>query len=216
MLKMTGKALTLGVMCLISVNVAADCSQFEADAEAYEGVVPKFDGDGNLRALLMYGEGTFLFPKRSLIAEARRKAELTARRAYAEFLKSDFDAATVAEDFVQTEQVTDESGNTAGIAIELTSTLNEMRQNTQATLSGIVKLDECVSQEGKYVLVQLGWKPSTSAAAADAKQTMNNDIARGDESEQSNQDSSGAKAKPASSLTPVKGYRKKSSLADDF
>jgi hypothetical protein len=213
MLKMTGKALTLGVMCLISVNVAADCSQFEADAEAYEGVVPKFDGDGKLRALLMYGEGTFLFPQRSLIADARREAELTARRAYAEFLKSGFDAATVAEKFVQTEKVTDESGNTAGIALELKTTLNVMRQNTQATLSGIVKLDECVSQEGKYVLVQLGWKPSTSAAAADAKQTMNNDIARGDQSEQN---ASGEKAKPTSTLTPVKGYRKKSSLADDF
>lgn len=216
MLKMTGKALTLGVMCLISVNVAADCSQFEADAEAYEGVVPKFNGDGSLRALLMYGEGTFLFPKRSLIAEARRKAELTARRSYAEFLKSDFDAETVAVDLLETEQVTDENGNTAGIAKELASTLNVMRQNTSATLSGIVKLDECVSQEGKYVLVQLGWKPSTSAAAADAKHTMNVDIARGDQGDQSGQNSSSAKAKPTSTLKPAEGYRKKSSLADDF
>jgi hypothetical protein len=216
MLKMTGKALTLGVMCLISLNAAGDCSQFEADAEAYEGVVPKFNGDGSLRALLMYGEGTFLFPKRSLISEARRKAELTARRAYAEFLKSDFDAETVAVDLLETEQVTDENGNTAGIAIELTSTLNVMRQNTQATLSGIVKLDECVSKEGKYVLVQLGWKPATSAAAADAKQTMNNDIARGDQSEQGNQNAPTEKVKPTSTITPVEGYRKKSSLADDF
>jgi hypothetical protein len=216
MLKMTGRALTLGVICLFSVNVAADCSQFEADAEAYEGIVPKFDGEGKLRALLMYGEGTFLFPKRSLIAEARRKAELTARRAYAEFLKSNFDAETVAADLLETEQVTDESGNTAGIAKELSSTLNIMRQNTQATLSGIVKLDECVSPEGKYVLVQLGWKPATSAAAADAKETMNNDIARGDRSERGNQNSSAAKAKPTSTATSAEGYRKKSSLADDF
>jgi hypothetical protein len=216
MLKTTGKVLFLSVICLMSVNVTADCSQFEAEAEAYEGLVPKFDSTGKLRALIMYGEGNFLFPKRSLIAEARRKAELTARRSYAEFLKSDFDAETIAADLLETEQTTDQNGNSSGTAKELASTLNVMRQNTSATLSGIVKLDECVSQEGKYVLVQLGWKPSTSAAAADAKQTMNADIARGDQGDQSAQNSSSAKAKPTSILTPAEGYRKKSSLADDF
>jgi len=61
--------------------------------------------------------------------------------------------------------------------------------------------------------VQLGWKPATSAAAADAKQTMNADIARGD---QSSQDPSAAKTKSTSSATTAKGYRKKSSMADDF
>jgi len=212
MLKTTGRALFLGAICVSSVNVTADCTQFEAEAEAYEGVVPKFD-NGKLRALLMYGEGNFLVPKRSLIAEARRKAELTARRAYAEFLKSDFDASTVAADLMESEQNTDQDGNTSGNVRELASTLNVMRQNTQATLSGIVKLDECVSTEGKYVLVQLGWKPATSAAAADAKQTMNADIARGD---QSSQDPSAAKTKSTSSATTAKGYRKKSSMADDF
>jgi hypothetical protein len=216
MLKTTGKVLILSVIYLMSVNVTADCSQFEAEAEAYEGLVPKFDGTGKLRALIMYGEGNFLFPKRSLIAEARRKAELTARRSYAEFLKSDFDAETIAADLLETEQTTDQNGNSSGTAKELASTLNVMRQNTSATLSGIVKLDECVSQEGKYVLVQLGWKPSTSAAAADAKLTMNADIARGDQGDQNGQNSSSAKAKPTSTLTPAEGYRKKSSLADDF
>ena len=164
----------------------------------------------------MYGESSFITPKRSLIANARRKAELDARRSYAEFLKSDFDAETIAVDLLETEQTTDQNGNSSGTAKELASTLNVMRQNTSATLSGIVKLDECVSQEGKYVLVQLGWKPSTSAAAADAKQTMNADIARGDQGDQSGQNSSSAKAKPTSTLTPAEGYRKKSSLADDF
>ena len=64
MLKKTGRALILGATCVSSVNVTADCTQFEAEAEAYEGVVPKFD-NGKLRALLMYGEGNFLVPKRS-------------------------------------------------------------------------------------------------------------------------------------------------------
>lgn len=213
MLKTTGKALTLLATCFISVNLMADCTEFEAEAEAFDGIVPRFDENGKVRAILMYGEGTFLFPKRSLINDARRKAELTARRAYAEFLKSGFESDTIAGSLVETRESTDSDGNSSGSAEELSSTLDMMRQNSQETLSGIVKLDECVSTEGKYVLVQLGWKPSTSAAAADAKQTMNADIARGDEG---SQNSSGAKAKETSTLTPSKGYRKKSSLADDF
>ena len=171
-------ALTLGLYN--SLAVASSCAEFEAEAEAFSGVVPRFGENGKVRAILMYGESSFITPKRSLIANARRKAELTARRSYAEFLKSDFDAETIAVDLLETEQTTDQNGNSSGTAKELASTLNVMRQNTSATLSGIVKLDECVSQEGKYVLVQLGWKPSTSAAAADAKQTMNTDIARGE------------------------------------
>jgi hypothetical protein len=214
MLKMTGKILILlGSVYLIAANVNADCSQFEAEAEAYEGLVPKFDDAGKVRALLMYGEGTFLFPKRSLISDARRTAELNARRAYAEFLKSNFDADTVAANLTETHQVTDGEGNTSGTATELASTLNAMRQNTQATLSGIVKLDECVDEEEKYVLVTLGWKPSTSAAAADAKQAMNKDIARGDQGLENSTDTESSKSSKA---TSAKGYRKKSSLADDF
>ena len=163
-----------------SLATASSCAEFEAEAEAFSGVVPRFDGNGKVRALLMYGESSFLTPKRSLIANARRKAELNARRAYAEFLKSDFEAETIASDLLETTQNTDQDGNTSGTAKELASTLNIMRQNSKATLSGIVKLDECVSTEGKYVLVQLGWKPALSAGAADAKQTMNKNIARGE------------------------------------
>jgi hypothetical protein len=79
--------------------------------------------------------------------------------------------------------LTDDSGTT-GSALELSSTLNVMRQNSEATLSGIAKLDECVDTEGKYLLVQLGWKPALSAGAADAKQAMNNASAGGKQSPQ--------------------------------
>ena len=82
MLKMTGKAIIFGATCLISMGVFADCSQFEAEVEAYDSVIPRIDEDGKVRAILMYGESSFLFPKRSLIADARRSAELNARREY--------------------------------------------------------------------------------------------------------------------------------------
>ena len=166
-----------------SLAMASSCAEFEADAEAFGGVVPRFDENGKVRAILMYGESSFITPKRSLIANARRKAELDARRAFAEFLKSDFDSKTVSANLVETASLTDDSGST-GSALELSSTLNVMRQNTQATLSGIAKLDECVDTEGKYLLVQLGWKPALSAGAADAKQAMKNGSTGGEQSPQ--------------------------------
>ena len=52
------------------------CVAYESEAEAFSGVVPKFNEDGSLRALLMYGEGTFLTSKRSLISDARRNCLL--------------------------------------------------------------------------------------------------------------------------------------------
>jgi hypothetical protein len=174
---------TLALGFFNSLAVASSCAEFEADAEAFGGVVPRFDENGKVRAILMYGESSFITPKRSLIANARRKAELDARRAFAEFLKSDFDSKTVSANLVETASLTDDSGST-GSALELSSTLNVMRQNTQATLSGIAKLDECVDTEGKYLLVQLGWKPALSAGAADAKQAMNNGSAGGEPSTQ--------------------------------
>ena len=94
------------------------CVAYESEAEAFSGVVPKFNEDGSLRALLMYGEGTFLTSKRSLISDARRKAELRARQAYAEFLKSDFDSQTLAKDLVETSQTTSEDGQIVGDATE--------------------------------------------------------------------------------------------------
>lgn len=210
---MTGKKLiAISLLSMTSLVFAGDCKEFEAEAEAFEGLVPKFDDNGKVRALLMYGEGTFLVAKRSLINDARRNAELKARRAYAEFLKSGFESDTVAANMVNTKQMTDQDGNTSGTAEELSSTLDSLRQRSNETLSGLVKLDECVDTEGKYVLVQLGWKPATSAAAADAKVTMNNDIARGDSATSNSSESTQSTSKVKES----KGYRKKSSLADDF
>ena len=149
------------------------CVAYESEAEAFSGVVPKFNEDGSLRALLMYGEGTFLTSKRSLISDARRKAELRARQAYAEFLKSDFDSQTLAKDLVETSQATSQDGQIVGDATELSSTLTQIRNNATATLNGIVKLDECVDVDQKYVAVTLGWKPSMSRAAAAANTQMN-------------------------------------------
>ena len=155
-----------------STAYAGSYDEYIKEAEAIEGAVPKFDDAGNLRAILMYGEGTFLTAKRSLISKARRKAELKAKRAFSAWMEENLGSETLATDMMEQEEVTDQDGNTQGSVRELETQINIMRSDTKSVLSGLVKLDECVDKNEKIVLVQLGWKPSLSAAAKDAKQII--------------------------------------------
>jgi hypothetical protein len=58
----------------------------------------------------------------------------------------------------------------------------------------------------------LGWRPSLSEAAADTKQKIDSEVRRGDKGSTSKATVSGRTSK----ITPSKGYRKKSTLKDDF
>ena len=108
-------AFALAFLALVlSQRAIASCSQFEAEAEAFEGVVPRFNEDGSLEALLMYGEATFLVPKRSLISTARREAEMQARRAYSEFIQSNFSAEAEVKNIQEEYSKTDSQGMTQG------------------------------------------------------------------------------------------------------
>lgn len=158
---------------------ASACDQFVAESEAVEGVVPKLDDQGRVRALVMYGEGTFIAPKRSLIAEARRKAELRAKRAFSEWMQQDLSSESAYADMMETVEKTNQDGITEGTATEISQSIDVMRTNTSAVLSGIVKLDECVDTSQKFVLVEMGWKPSLSKAAGNAKATINSEVSRG-------------------------------------
>ena len=190
----------------------ASCVEFEKEAEAIEGAIPKFDANGKLRAIVMYADASFLAPKRSLISNARRKAELKAKRAFSEWMKESFMSETLAADMMEQEEVTDQDGNTQGKVRELETQINIMRSNTSAVLSGLVKLDECVDTKQKFLMVELGWKPSLSKAAADTKQKIDSEVRRGDKGSTSNATVSGRTSK----ITPSKGYRKKSTLKDGF
>ena len=53
----------------------ASCVEFEKEADAIEGAVPRFDDNGKLISISVYGDATFVVAKRSLISKARRKAE---------------------------------------------------------------------------------------------------------------------------------------------
>ena len=213
---MSGKARLFLVMMLadllLPAAVYANCAEFEQEADAIEGAVPNFNGDGTLRSISVYADSTFLASKRSLIGSARRKAELKAKRAFSEWMKENLESETLATDMMESKQVTAE-GNTTGSVTELETQINVMRSNTAGVLSGLVKLDECVDTEQKFIIVQLGWKPSFSEAAADTRQKINSEVERGDSDSVA---SGGERSRNTSKITPSKGYRKKSRMKDDF
>lgn len=141
---------------------AAGCAEYEDEALAISGVVPKFDERGRLLSILMHGEATFLSNKRSLINAARTKAELSAKQAMSSFLQESVSARQKAGSLLEQVELTRQDGSTEGRALELTSVVETMQNDTDAVLQGIVKLDECVDTEQNYLLVTLGWKPDTN------------------------------------------------------
>ena len=89
-------------------------------------------------------------------------------------MKQDLQSDSVIAEMMEQEESTDETGNTSGKVKELATQIDVMRSSSDAVLSGIVKLDECVDTTEKYVLVTLGWKPDLSKAAAKAKASAKN------------------------------------------
>ena len=189
-----------------------DCAAMEKEAEAIEGVVPSFDENGKFKSISMYADGSFIAPKRSLISAARKQAELKAKREFSNFIKEKVASGTLSEYMMETKSVTSDKGETSGSAEEINRISDVISSSTESVLSGIIKLDECVDVEGKFVMVRMGWKPKLSKIAADTRQTIDKEVARGESG--SAEPSVGNNS--SSQLTPSKGYRKKSSLANDF
>lgn len=207
---MSGKScLFLIISILYSSNVfASSCEEYLNDAEMISGIVPKFDNNGKVRAFVMYGTATFIVPKTSLINNARRKAELAAKRSYSEFLKTNTNSETIVQNIVDQVEQTDGDGNTAALVTELSTTVDTMVESSSAVLSGLIKLDECVDIDNKEIFVQLGWKPELSQAASSARDSMLNAT--------DNKLSKKNKMELNQKIKEGKGYRKKSSLADEF
>lgn len=166
------KVLPILIAICLPFYANADCTAFQQEAEAYSGVVPRFSNDGTIKSILMYGEASFVADKRSLIQNARRRAEMQAKRGFSEFLKSKFDSETVATSLVAQSETTDGSGNTDALVVEMANTLDTMQSSTNAVLSGIIKLDECVDKNEKIVMVSMGWKPEMSYVASKASRDM--------------------------------------------
>ena len=204
--------LTVAFVFATVTSALADCSLLEAEAKtAPNGVFVRLSDFGSVEAIVALGEGNFLAPKRSLINKARISAELSAKRVFASWLEEAVAGGTVASSLLEQVEETDQNGETSGTAMEITRIGETMASATAAILSGLIKLDECVDTEQKYILVELGWKPELSKAANSVQSEM-----------VSNQGSnvatsaSDVNAGSTSKIVPADGYRKKSKLKDDF
>ena len=208
-----------GLLSLSAGNAFANCDAFMEEFETTSlGISYKKDPEtGAIRAFLMSGEANFLAPKSSLVRKAKKKAFMRAKAEFTRFMKEDFVAADLVSDLTNSIETTDQDGNTSGTVEEMSSMVETMGSATESVLSGIVVLGECVDKTEKIAIVLAGWKPELSAAAADAKQTIKKEVARGDAPvSSSGNNSSGGGSKSTSKINEVKSYSKKSSIAKDF
>ena len=208
-----------GILSLSAGKAFANCDAFMEEFETTSlGISYKKDPEtGAIRAFLMSGEANFLAPKSSLVRKAKKKAFMRAKAEFTRFMKEDFVAADLVSDLTNSIETTDQDGNTSGTVEEMSSMVETMGSATESVLSGIVVLGECVDKTEKIAIVLAGWKPELSAAAADAKQTIKKEVARGDAPvSNSGNNSSGGGSKSTSKINEVKSYSKKSSIAKDF
>lgn len=145
------------------------CDAMMEEAQAVSGAVPKFE-NGQLVSVSMYAEGSFISPKRSLIANARTQAEMQAKSFLSNFFEEEIQRGTLHESLVETAELTSGDGSTEAQALELKRTADYIASNSSAVLRGVVKLDECVDTDEKFILVRMGWKPSFAAQAEQAQQ----------------------------------------------
>jgi hypothetical protein len=198
------KYLVLSVIMLITLTVAsfASCANFEDEMLGPVGTaLPNFSENGELRSIVVYGEDTFIAPKRSLIGVARENAELSAKRAFSEWLNGeDFSSQQTVQDFVEIVELTNQNGDTTAIAEEISRSLQVMQSDTSATIRGFIKLDECVDVSENYILVMMGWLNEATAAGSGG-------VDEGIES-------TGSPA--VSTIVPSEGYRITSPLKEQF
>lgn len=207
-IRISSKGIYTSLICtLLATQAYADCSQMEAESAAGVGVHVRLSDQGKVEAIFAMGEGNFLAPKRSLIKKARTAATLDAKRQFSEWLEEAVAGGTVATSLLEQVETTDQDGMTSGTAEEITQIGETMASATANVLNGLVKLDECVDTDEKYILVELGWKPELSAAARQAS---------GELSGTASASNSGNVEQSKSKITPSQGYRKKSKLKDEF
>ena len=161
-------------MFAMPLQAYASCANFLDDVGSTSlGVSYKKDPEtGKIVALMMMGEANFLTPKSSLVRKAKKKALMNAKAEFVRFMKEDFVAADLVSDLTAEATTTDSNGNTTGQVEEISAMAETMASSSQAVISGIVVLGECVDTEEKVAMVFAGWKPELSAAGADARKAM--------------------------------------------
>lgn len=171
------------MMAMSGSLYAGVCGDYLAESEAVSGVVPRHES-GRLASLSMYGVQSFIAPKASLINKARIKAELKAKREFANWIETNVASNTLHEELLESAELTSTDGVSEGYAEEISKFSDQIASNSSAVLSGIIKLDECVDKNEKTIYVRMGWKPSLSESASNAgKNTSKQSSTVGVESE---------------------------------
>lgn len=199
------KSLPLSILLcalgLFAHPASANCDAYLSEAQSVSGAVPRFADSGRVEAIMAYGEGTFFANKASLISTARKKAELDAKRNFSNWLSESVAAETAAQSMLEQVEATNERGETAGVAVELTRVIDTMRSNSNATIQGMTKLDECVDTDKGIVLVTFGWKPGLTDI--ESGQDVGNSVASAATEQGAELSSSSASADCRSSVTTI-------------
>ena len=187
-----------------AIAIAGDCSEYLREAELIEGAVPRLGEYGQIVAVVVYGEAYFLAPKPSLIGKARTTAELKAKRAFSDWLRSDVAASNKASSALEQTETTNQKGETEGLATELTTIIETMSSNTESTIEGLTKLDECVDTDQQVIYVQMGWRTDLARAAKSVSDGSAVDV------------QPVTPARAASKIKEAQGYRTRTNLKDSF
>jgi len=134
-------------------------------------VIPRFNEDGSVKGFFVYDEVQLRSNSVSLTNSARRRAEAGVRQIWSGYVLTNIDAQALFNDSVREEVTT--TGQTEELLInELNEQILTIKENTQAAVTGFLKMDECVDTERGVVSVMYAWKPEYSQMGADASREM--------------------------------------------
>lgn len=195
---MIGKYLSLCLM-LVSLPAWAACDDWPSNFSKYQEVMPSYDDNGAVEAVVVFSRAEFSVSKSSLIETALREAELKARRAFSEFLETEVSSLTELERGNVTMKT--DAGESVD-STDFSAVRDYMQANSKSVQSGVRKLDSCVDEDEKRAFILLGWDMASMAGSGRASLVGAN--------------VNSLDLVPPHEITKAQGYRKKSALKDDF
>ena len=206
------------LITITSFHANANCDQLLNEFETSTfGISINRDVGGNVSSIFMVGEADFLVAKSSLVRKAKKTAFMRAKAEFARFMKEEFSASDLQSELTNEISTTDQDGNTTGNAEEIGSLLEFMESNSEAVLSGVVALGECVDSEKKKAIVIAGWKPQMSKEAAKIKQSIQNDVASSEaDNTNTNLENNATANQNSVKIDKVESYNRKNKMAKEF
>ena len=146
-------------------KAAADCSDYPFG----EGI--SFPEEGNELKIVSTARADLFTGDESEIQPSMREAQIYATEAIAEFFKTTIqNEDTLNTAMLATSKVSEDKKKTSKMD-RLKEQLRSIRTSSSAVLSGVATLGNCYTP-GEFVLVTVGVKPETIAAAAELSKSM--------------------------------------------